>query len=140
MNVTVKDPFVTVYSTGNPRHGIAEYSLRSPANIVFAFDYTSTSKPDDLILHRPGYRILFIVQNTNGFFTQVFGTGTGIDEYDLRSGSDRAMAFDTIAPVSWTISSSVALATVLSISLSAKAASSKPPWALTSGTFAARPS
>jgi len=49
---------------GRPGSGIGGYDLASPADRVFAFDYTSSGKLDHLVLYRPGTGTIWILQNT----------------------------------------------------------------------------
>jgi hypothetical protein len=89
--------FVPVYAQGDPGNGIGNYDLRSPADQAFAFDYDSSGKLDHLGLYRPGTGTIWILNNNAGAFTPVYAQGdpgNGIGNYDLKSGLDRAFAFD----------------------------------------------
>jgi hypothetical protein len=81
----------------HPLHwtGIGGYDLRSPADRIFAFDYEHNGKLDHLVLYRPGAGTIVILKQDNGQFKSVYQTlSSGIGGYDLKSGSDRAFAFD----------------------------------------------
>jgi hypothetical protein len=89
--------FSPVYAEGSPGHGISSYDLGDPRDRVFAFDYNNNGKLDHLVVYRPGSGTLFILKNTGGVFSPVYAEGspgTGIGDYDLKSDSDRAFAFD----------------------------------------------
>jgi ribosomal protein L24E len=89
--------FAPVYHQGDPGNGIGGYDLKSPADLVFSFDYDSSGKSDHLVLYRPGTGTMWILKNTAGVFAAVYAQGdpgSGIGGYDLRSPSDRAFAFD----------------------------------------------
>jgi DNA-binding winged helix-turn-helix (wHTH) protein len=73
--------------------GIGGYNLRSPGDLAFAFDYGHTGKSDHLVFYRPGTGIIWILRNVDGRFSPVF-VGHGIGGYALKSGADRAFAFD----------------------------------------------
>jgi hypothetical protein len=73
--------------------GIGGYNLASPYDVIFSFDYNHSGKRDHLVLYRPGDRIVWILKNTNGVFTPVFQSTTGIGGYDL-GGADRLFAYD----------------------------------------------
>jgi hypothetical protein len=49
-----KDDFAAVLSEGDPGVGIGDYDLRSPTDLVFAFDADSKGILQDLVLYRPG--------------------------------------------------------------------------------------
>ena len=79
-----------VYGTG-----IGGYDLRSPADRIFAFDYEHNGKLDHLVLYRPGAGMIVIIRQDNGQFKSVYQqVSSGIGGYDLKSSSDRALAFD----------------------------------------------
>jgi hypothetical protein len=85
--------FTAIYGPGSV--GIAGYDFASAADQAFAFDYDSTGKLDHLVLYRPGTGTIWIVKNTGGTFTPVYGPGSiGIGGYDLADAADRAFAFD----------------------------------------------
>ena len=89
--------FHAVYHQGDPGNGIGGYDLKSPADQVFAYDFTGSGKLDHLALYRPGTGTIWILQNSGGSFSPVYAQGDpgrGIDGYDLRSSADRAFAFD----------------------------------------------
>ncbi len=74
--------------------GLNDYDLRSTDDRVLAFDYNGNGLSDHLVFYRPGTGIIYIMQNTSGFFTDVYMSTNGIATYDLRSPSDRIFAFD----------------------------------------------
>lgn len=74
--------------------GIAGYDLKSTADQIIAFDYDGAGKYDHLVLYRPGAGVVFIVQNTNGVFTNEVVSFNGIGGYDLLSPNDQLIAFD----------------------------------------------
>lgn len=89
--------FSPVYKQGAPGAGIGGYDLQSPADRIFAFDYTHSGKLDHLVLYRPGSGAMFILENKSGVFYPVYkqgAPGSGIGGYDLRSPADHAFAFD----------------------------------------------
>ena len=75
-------------------YGIGGYDLWSPNDRAFAFDYNSSGKADHLVLYRPGYGTIYILENNGGTFTPVLLEGSGIGGYDLQSPNDQAFAFD----------------------------------------------
>lgn len=103
MNLTVQPktvptgPFTPVFRQGDPGNGIGGYDLRSKSDLIFAYDYTSSGKLDHLVLYRPGTGTCWILENKNGTFTPKYregDPGNGIGGFDLKSTSDRALAFD----------------------------------------------
>lgn len=92
-----KGNFSPVYREGDPGQGIGGYDLKSGADRAFAFDYDHSGKLDHLALYRPGTGTIWILQNKDGVFSPVYHEGDpghGIGGYDLKSGADRAFAFD----------------------------------------------
>jgi hypothetical protein len=85
--------FKPVYRENDPGRGIAEYDLKSPADRAFAFDYDHSGKLDHLVLYRPGARIIWILKNSNGSFSTVLKSFSGVT-YDLALPTDRFFAFD----------------------------------------------
>jgi DNA-binding winged helix-turn-helix (wHTH) protein len=73
--------------------GIGGYDLKSPNDLVAAFDYDHSGKSDHLLLYRPGTGLLSILKNSGGVFTPVFEGGS-VGGYDLKSWHDRVFAFD----------------------------------------------
>ena len=98
MDLTVKPgPFTPVYGQGDPGKGVGGYDLRSKSDFAFAYDYTSSGKLDHLVLYRPGTGTCWILENKNGIFNQKYkegSPGNGIGGFNLKSTSDRAIAFD----------------------------------------------
>ncbi|HET8843441.1 MAG TPA: trypsin-like peptidase domain-containing protein, partial [Ktedonobacteraceae bacterium] len=91
------NPIQTVMDNLNVRmaiDGIGGYDLKSSADRVFTFDYDGSGKLDHLVLYRPGTGIIWILKNTDGQFSPVFASGSGIGGYDLKISSDRVFAFD----------------------------------------------
>lgn len=89
--------FSPVFHQGDPGTGIGGYDLKSAADQAFAFDYEHSGKQDHIALYRPGTGTFWILKNTAGTFTPVYhqgDPGTGIGGYDLKSGADRALAYD----------------------------------------------
>jgi hypothetical protein len=89
--------FTPVYQRGDPGDGIGGYNLASPADRVFAFDYSSSGKLDHLALYRPGTGTIWILRNSAGVFTPIYqrgDPGDGIGGYNLASPADRVFAFD----------------------------------------------
>jgi ribosomal protein L24E len=89
--------FTPVYNQGDPGNGIGGYDLKSGDDRAFAFDYDGSGKLDHLALYRPGTGTMWILRNDGGTFTPVYqqgDPGNGIGGYDLKSGADRAFAFD----------------------------------------------
>ena len=89
--------FQPVYRQGDPGSGIGGYDLKSPADLVFAYDYDCSGRADHLALYRPGTGTMWILQNTAAGFQPVYhqgDPGNGIGGYDLKSAQDRAFAFD----------------------------------------------
>lgn len=94
---TPTNTFTAVYAQGDPGNGIGGYDLKSPADLVFPFDYNSSGKNDHIALYRPGTGTFWILRNNKGTFTPVFqqgDPGQDIGGYDLKSTADRAFAFD----------------------------------------------
>ncbi len=83
--------FYPVYNSVN---GIGGYDLKSTADRIISFDYDGNGKYDHLVLYRPGTGTVFILQNTNGTFTNEVVSFNGIGGYDLMSPNDRLIAFD----------------------------------------------
>ena len=86
-----------VYQQGDPGNGIGGYDLKSPADLVFAFDYEHSGKLDHLVLYRPGTGTIWILKNSDDNFSPVYAQGdpgSGIGGYDLKSSADRVFAFD----------------------------------------------
>jgi DNA-binding winged helix-turn-helix (wHTH) protein len=69
------------------------YDLKRPHSYALAFDYDHSGNLDHLVFYRPGARTMAILKNLEGTFVPVY-EGEGIGGYDLKSGNDRAMAFD----------------------------------------------
>ena len=89
--------FIPVYQQGDPGNGIGGFDLASNVDSAFAFDYNSTGRQDYFVLYRPGTGVIWILQNSNGAFTPVYGQddpGQGIGGYDLKSPQDLGYAFD----------------------------------------------
>lgn len=79
------------------QQGIGGYDLKSPTDLILAFDYESSGKLDHLLLYRPGAGAVWILKNINGGFVAVFlqtAPGRGIGGFDLLSTADRAIAYD----------------------------------------------
>ena len=76
--------------------GIGGFDLRSPDDRMIAFDYYSIGTADHLLAYRPGSSVAFVLENTNGSgsFTALQTSFTGIGGFDLKSTSDRLVAFD----------------------------------------------
>lgn len=74
--------------------GIGGYDLQSTADQIIAFDYDGSGRYDHLVCYRPGTGTVFIVQNQAGTFTPEVSSFNGIGGYDLKSPSDRLIAFD----------------------------------------------
>ena len=77
--------------------GIGGYDLKSPSDLILAYDYESSGKLDHLLLYRPGAGAVWILRNINGDFVAVFlqtAPGKGIGGFDLLSTADRAIAYD----------------------------------------------
>jgi hypothetical protein len=91
--------FIPVYQQGDPGNGtgIGGFDLDNPVDSVFAFDYNSIGRQDNLVFYRPGTGIIEIIKNSNGIFTPVYGQHNpngGIGGYDLKSSADRGYTFD----------------------------------------------
>jgi DNA-binding winged helix-turn-helix (wHTH) protein len=82
-----------VCAQGSPPEGTCVYSLKHPDSQALAFDYDHTGKLDHLVFYRPGAGTIAILMNREGAFVPVY-EGEGIGGYDLKSASDRALAFD----------------------------------------------
>jgi len=74
--------------------GIGGWDLLSPNDRIFPIDYEGSGLSDYLLIYRPGTGIVWILKNTNGTFTPVFNSTSGIGGYDLALPSDRLFAFD----------------------------------------------
>jgi hypothetical protein len=77
----------------HPGIGIGGYDLRSRSDQAFAFDYDHSGRPDHLALYRPGSGGISFVKNSGGTFISTYG-GVGLGRYDLKSTTDRVIAFD----------------------------------------------
>ena len=77
--------------------GIGGYDLLSPNDQMLAFDTFATGDVKDLLLYRPGAGIAWVLQNAQGSFQPVVQTSTGIEGLDLKSTSDRIIAFDLVS-------------------------------------------
>jgi hypothetical protein len=89
--------FTPVYQQGDPGKGIGGYDLKSPADLIFPYDYAQTGKQDYLALYRPGTGTFWILRNQSGQFSPVYAQGdpgNGIAWYDLKAPVDRVYAFD----------------------------------------------
>jgi hypothetical protein len=89
--------FRAVIAEGSPGRGIGGYDLRSPADVVFAFDWDGSGKLDHIALYRPGTGTFWCLRNRGGILSPVFAEGDpgrGIGGYDLRSTDDKIFAFD----------------------------------------------
>jgi hypothetical protein len=69
------------------------YDLKRPGSQALAFDYDHSGKLDHLVFYRPGAGTIAILKNLEGAFVPVY-EGRGIGGYDLKSASDRVLAFD----------------------------------------------
>lgn len=76
--------------------GIGGYDLKSSNDEIIAFDYYSVGIGDYLLAYRPGSGVAYVLENVNGSgtFSAVQTSATGIGGYDLRSPSDRLVAYD----------------------------------------------
>lgn len=83
--------FIPVFESQN---GIGAYDLAGPSDQVFAFDYNHRGNLDYLVLYRPGFGFINIVENNTGNFTPIIATDHGIGGYDIRSPVDRIYALD----------------------------------------------
>ncbi|RAH85992.1 hypothetical protein BO86DRAFT_375550 [Aspergillus japonicus CBS 114.51] len=89
--------FSPVYQQGAPGQGIGGYDLKSTADRVFAVDYEHNGKFDYITLYRPGTGTMWILKNRSNQFIPVYqegDPGRGIGGYDLKSGADKAFAYD----------------------------------------------
>lgn len=82
--------------------GIGGYSLSSPSDRIFPFDWNGTKKLDHLVCYRPGSRIFWVLRNKrtgqdqpDAGFEAVFTSTSGVGGYDLSSTDDEAFAFDS---------------------------------------------
>lgn len=82
--------FNAVYSSGN---GIGGFDLKGLDRII-AFDYNSSGKMDHLLLYRRMSGRVMILKNTNGVFTQVYNSPSGIGGYPVIEPRDEVIAFD----------------------------------------------
>jgi hypothetical protein len=69
------------------------HDLKRPDSQAFAFDYDHSGRLDHLVFYRPGVGTIAILKNVEGAFAPTY-EGQGIGDYDLKSASDRALAFD----------------------------------------------
>jgi hypothetical protein len=83
--------FIPVYSSDQ---GIGGYNLADPFDQIIAFDYEHSGKQDYLLLYRAQSGIAWILKNTNGNFTPVYQSTSGIGGFPLTAGNDRIFAFD----------------------------------------------
>jgi hypothetical protein len=85
--------FAPVCAKGAPPERTCIYDLKRPDSYALAFDNDHSGKPDHLVFYRPGAGTMAILKNLEGVFVSVY-EGQGIGGYDLKSASDRALAFD----------------------------------------------
>jgi DNA-binding winged helix-turn-helix (wHTH) protein len=85
--------FAPVCAQGAAPESTCVYDLKRPDSQVLAFDYDHNGKLDHLVFYRPGAGTIAILKNLQGTFVPVYD-GQGIGGYDLKSASDRALAFD----------------------------------------------
>ncbi len=83
--------FTPVFASSS---GIGDFDLKSSADRIIAFDYYGYGAADHLVLYRPGSGTVWIVEQTNGNFTPILTSGTGIGSWDLQSTSDVMFAYD----------------------------------------------
>jgi len=60
------------YAQVNSDSGIGNFDLRSPNDILIAFDYEKTGKRNYLLCYRPGAGDVVILKNSGGTFTPVY--------------------------------------------------------------------
>ncbi|GAA3720178.1 hypothetical protein GCM10022224_102620 [Nonomuraea antimicrobica] len=85
--------FTPVYASADG--GIGGYNLKDARDRIIAFDYTSSGKPDHLVLYRPGGQTAWVLEHGAGnTFKAVFNSAAGIGGYDLKSTADQIIAFD----------------------------------------------
>ena len=77
--------------------GIGGYDLLSPNDQMLPFDAFATGDVKDLLAYRPGSGIAWVLVNTQGNFQALVQTSTGIENLDLKSTSDRIIAFDLVS-------------------------------------------
>jgi len=82
-----------VCAQSDPPESTCVYDLKRPDSQALAFDYDHSGKLDHLVFYRPGAGTIAILKNLEGAFVPVY-EGQGIGGYDLKSASDRALAFD----------------------------------------------
>jgi hypothetical protein len=83
--------FSAVYSSAN---GIGGYNFDNASDKIIAYDYEHSGKLDYLVCFRPGQKIVWILKNTNGVFSAVYSSGSGIGGFPFSSGADGMMAYD----------------------------------------------
>ncbi|KAI9761890.1 MAG: hypothetical protein M1840_001543 [Geoglossum simile] len=88
-----------VYQQGDPGNGmgVGGFDLSNTADSVFVSDSGSTGKQDYLVFCRSGFGIIWILENSKGKFTAVYGQdnqGSGIGGFDLKGSQDFGFAFD----------------------------------------------
>jgi len=74
--------------------GIGGFNLDQGQDKIFGFDYDGSGKADHLLLYRAGGAAVWILKNTNGVFTPVFQSGSGIGGYNMDNGNDQIVPFD----------------------------------------------
>jgi hypothetical protein len=85
--------FTTVFATADG--GIGGYNLKDAKDRIIAYDYTSSGKPDHLVLYRPGGQTAWVLEHGAGStFRAVFHSSAGIGGYDLKSTADQIIAYD----------------------------------------------
>jgi DNA-binding winged helix-turn-helix (wHTH) protein len=82
-----------VCAQSDPPESTCVYDLKRADSQALAFDYDHSGKLDHLVFYRPGAGTIAILKNLEGAFVPVY-EGQGIGGYDLKSASDRALAFD----------------------------------------------
>jgi len=84
--------FAQVFTTTS---GFPDFSLSNTADRLIAFDGDHSGKRDHLVLYRPGAnRVTVLKHQTDGSFSAVLNSSSGIAGLSVTEASDRLVAFD----------------------------------------------
>ena len=75
--------------------GMGDFPLTDSRDRIIAFDWSGSGRLDHLLCYRPGAGFLTILQRgSDGTFTSVWSSTTGIGGWDLGGANDQIIAYD----------------------------------------------
>ncbi len=75
--------------------GIGDFPLTDTRDRIVAYDWTGSGRLDHLLCYRPGAGFLTILQRqSDGTFSSVWSSTTGIGGWDLGAANDQVIAYD----------------------------------------------